>query len=143
MPMSGNGKAIPGMIAALNELAKVPARLSRPTIAALNPLIDEMFQNGTNPYRKPWAPLKPSTVKRKRGNTQILVRSRKLWPGTKFIAKGGAGVALVIGPAGEWAQSGAPNREVRDVVPAYGLPSHWRAAIKSVALAELGKAAKR
>jgi hypothetical protein len=143
MPMSGDSKAIPGMRAALAELAKVPSRLARPTVARLNPRIDEMFQTGTNPYRKPWAPLKPSTIRRKRGNTQILVRTKKLWPGTRFIVNGGAGIALVIGPAGEYAQAGSPNRAVREVVPAYGLPAHWRADIKAVALAELKKAENR
>ncbi len=143
MPVSGDFSAFAGMRSTMNELAKVPSQLARPCVAKLNPFIDEMFANGHNPYRKAWAPLKPSTVRRKGGNKQILVRTRKLWPGTKFVAKSGAGIALVIGPNGIWAQVGAPERVVRDVAPMYGLPAHWRAAIKSVALAKLGEAAKK
>lgn len=138
--MNGDMTAIPGARAMIQELMKVPARAAGKVCDKLNRRVDMMFRAGNDPYGNAWAPLKPSTIRRKRkypNPTQILVREKKLWPATRFVPRGGAGISMVVGDSGIHAQSGGPHRKPRPIVPAFGLPSEWRKDIKSTVEAEL------
>jgi hypothetical protein len=146
MPLIGDMTAIPGQRAMIQELLKVPSVAAARVCPKLNKRVDRMFDSGTDPYGNPWAPLKPSTIRRKRAYrwpSKILVRAKKLWPATRFVPRGGSGLSMVVGDSGIHAQSGAPAREPRAIVPQYGLPSEWRKDIKSAVDAELRARAKR
>ena len=145
MPVSYDKTSIPGMRAALAELQRVPAKAAPKLAAKLNGRVNEMFRGGTDPYGNAWAPLAPSTIRRKRAYAnpgQILVRARNLWPGTRFMPRAGSGVALVVGPAGEWAGAVTKHKPARNIVPAYGLPALWRADAERIAKAVTREAMK-
>lgn len=106
--------------------AEVPAKLAK----ALAPMLDErqrdMFANEQDPYGNAWAPLKPSTVRRKKGNTVILSRKNELGPGT-YVLYTGRRLVFTYGPNAQYAQDGSDNRVPRLVAPSYGIPKTWKA----------------
>ncbi len=126
MPMSGNTADIAAIRNVVKEMSKVPSQVGRRAVPRLNKRIAQMFSNGTDPYGNKWAALKASTIKRKKGDTRILIRKFQLMPGTFFATTGGAGIKMVVGRAGNRAQDGGKHRVPRIIVPQYGLPSTWR-----------------
>ena len=136
MPLTGDTGDIVGMRAALGELLKVPSQVATRAIPVLNKRLAKMFTNGVDPYGNKFAPLKPSTLKRKAAYANpgwILVRRGVMANETRFEAAAGAGIKLIVGPAGEQAQRGSYNREPRKIVPENGLPAEWRADIEKIA----------
>jgi hypothetical protein len=105
--------------------AAIPRELAKALAPKIDARLQTMFATGTDPYGRPWEPLKASTIKRKGGNSTILVRDNNLAPGTYAIATGGR-LVITIGPAGQYAQDGDPGtREPRMVAPAHGMPKTW------------------
>lgn len=143
MPLTGNFEAFPGMRNAMRRLLDVPSKVARRCVAPLNRKIAEMWTKGQDPYGNKWAPLKPSTIRRKHGDARILIRKFQLMPGTFFEALAGAGLKLIIGPNGEWAQRGSHNREVRKVAPDQGLPASWNEIVATETRKEAKAALKR
>lgn len=96
---------------------------------ALAPKIDArlqaMFATQCDPYGRPWAALKASTIRRKGGDATILHRDNNLGPGTYCLATGNR-LVITMGPNAKFAQDGIPGtREPRMVAPAQGIPRTW------------------
>lgn len=108
---------------ALRELSKVPAQASREASVGIARLIDRQFATGTDPYGKPWKPLKASTIKRK-GNARINVDTENLWKGVQVKPSSGAGVTVTFDDS-----YAAYVQNVRPILPNRGLPKSWAEVI--------------
>lgn len=107
--------------------AEVPQRIARELAPMLDNRVRDQFANETDPYGKPLAPLKASTIRRKRGNAVILYRTGRLGAGS-HVRFAGRRLVFTYGPASQYAQDGEPGeREPRHVAPAYGIPASWKA----------------
>lgn len=114
----------------LAELAKIPSQLSKPVSEEINKFIQSQFAQGQDPYGKDWAPLMPSTIKRK-GHSSILVEKGKLAASTVAIPMSGAGIELRSIDYGNFHQFGTKYMVAREILPGRDeLPLAWQAAIK-------------
>jgi len=121
--------------------AEVPQRLAKELAPMLDERTRDMFANEADPYGKPWAPLKASTIRRKKGNAVILYRNNNLGPGT-YVLYTGRRLVFTYGPAAQYAQDGSDNRVPRLVAPAYGIPATWREDARRAQAAIAAKGAK-
>ena len=113
----------------LAQLAKIPSQLSKPISEEINKLIQTQFAQGQDPYGKGWAPLAPSTIKRK-GHSSILVETGKLAASTVAISMSGAGIELRSIDYGNFHQFGTKYMVAREILPGRDeLPLAWQAAI--------------
>lgn len=108
---------------AMRALAHVPSRASRGAAVSIGKLIQRQFDTGTDPYGRPWKPLKRSTIERK-GHAQIGVDSRKMRDSIDVRPMSGAGVQITVGP-----EYSAYFARRRPLFPNKGLPVTWRKAI--------------
>lgn len=144
MAMTGSAIAgLPKLAALLRGLAAVPSRVSRPLADALTEEIRSEFTGEQDPYGVAWAPLKPSTVRRKGGNTVILYRTGTTGAACYAAPGGGAGVRIVAGGAAVWHQRAYGSRPARPVLPDRGLPPKWRAIVAETVGAEFAKSLGR
>lgn len=122
---------------AATRVAKFGAEITGKLAKAFAPLLDkriqEQFNNETDPYGKPLAPLKPSTIRRKGGDSRILRRTNEMQASTYVYAPGGK-LVIRYGDKAQYAQDGEPDeREPRHVAPAYGIPKTWNDDLKKAA----------
>ena len=89
--------------------AEVRGKLAKALAPRIDQRIQDQFANETDPYGKPLAPLKASTLRRKRGNTVILYRAGGLQAGSYALATGGR-LVITYGPAAQYAQDGDASR---------------------------------
>lgn len=114
----------------LGELAQIPSRVTSKAAVRINLEIAKQFAQGTDPYGKPWARLKPATI-RKKGHDLILVDTNRMQAETIAIPRRGAGIELVtVGYAG-FHQTGTKWMVPREVLPDRAeLPLAWQAIIR-------------
>lgn len=108
---------------AIRSLAAVPSQASREAAKSIQRLVDLEFATGTDPYGKPWKPLKPATVRRK-GHARPNVDTENLWKGAQVTPLPGAGIAVTF--EDDYA---AYVQKARPVLPNRGLPRAWAGAI--------------
>jgi phage gpG-like protein len=123
-----------------NFAQEIPAKVAKQLAPMLDERVRDMFTNETDPYGNKWAPLKASTLRRKKGNSVILYRTGALGQGS-YVLYTGRRLVFTFGPAAQYAQDGDPgrgNRPPRMVAPAYGMPKPWRDDAKRAA-AEVAK----
>jgi phage gpG-like protein len=123
-----------------NFAREIPAQVAKQLAPMLDERVRDMFANETDPYGNKWAPLKASTLRRKKGNSVILYRTGALGQGS-YVLYTGRRLVFTFGPAAQYAQDGDPgrgNRPPRMVAPAYGMPKSWRDDAKRAA-AEVAK----
>lgn len=136
------GATSPGLKGAIARLEKF-TKSFRPSVAkALAPRIDQrirdMFTNETDPYGRPWAPLKASTLRRKRnsaGGSIILSRTFEL-SNSSYALYTGQRIVITFGASGQYAQegdSGRGNRPPRLLLPSFGPPKTWKADAEAAA----------
>jgi mRNA-degrading endonuclease RelE of RelBE toxin-antitoxin system len=120
--------------------AEVRGKLAKAAAPRIDALLQQQFATESDPYGKPLASLKASTVRRKRGNARILYRVGNLQPGTYALATGGR-LVITYGPAAQYAQDGdaSRGRVPRLVAPSYGIPKTWKFALEQAA-ADVAKA---
>jgi phage virion morphogenesis protein len=125
----------------LARLASVPSRIAKPAAARINQLIAVQFSSGQDPYGKAWTPLMPSTVKRKRGDTRILIRTGNMSVVTAAASASGSGIELTSTQEGTFHQFGTVNMVARPIFPGKSnLPVSWRLAISEEYKSAFGKA---
>lgn len=112
-----------GVARSLRELSRVPSYASAEASQSIARLIQYEFATGTDPYGKPWKPLKPSTVARK-GHATINVDTHALKDGIQVKPMPGAGIQVTID-----ADYAAYVQRVRPVLPTGRLPKAWGVAI--------------
>jgi hypothetical protein len=119
----------------LSDLPRAVAVEAKPTI---DRLLKEGFLNGKDPYGRPWAPLKASTIAKGR-TPPPLTDTRALRKGTKVQVRSGLrpGLLLLTGPHGYFHQVGfrvyKTRVPARRVLPQYGLPASWKIALRDAA----------
>lgn len=115
---------------ALSDLGQVPSRMSASVAQDIKALVVKQFATGSDPYGNAWAPLKASTIKRKKSN-MILVENNDMFNSIQVAPMRGAGVAITIDeiPA-VYHQKGTGRMAARPILPKYVLPKAWRAAIQ-------------
>ncbi len=115
----------------LGELSTVASRISKPVAARINELIKVQFATGQDAYGTAWQPLLPSTVRRKKGDSRILLRSGRLSVETFATPSSGAGISLVSVDYGGFHQSGTSRMVSRPLLPARSdLPASWQSIIR-------------
>src|SRR5690348_3268759 len=94
------------LVSTLAELEDIPSRIASEVSDGINEIIADQFAAGTDPYGAPWAPLLPSTVKRKRGDRRVLRRTDTLSSETRAKPSAGAGVEIDSIDVGQFHQAG-------------------------------------
>lgn len=131
------------LIDRLAELEGIPSRISREVSDGINAEIKREFDSGSDPYGRPWAPLLPSTVRRKGGDRRILRRTDALSAQTVARPTSGAGVEVTSLDYGQHHQTGTQHMVARKVLPdGPNLPSSWTKVIETAAENAFSKALK-
>ncbi|MEI8257394.1 MAG: hypothetical protein WCJ30_17095 [Deltaproteobacteria bacterium] len=140
--MGFSGSGIGQIRASLAKLASVPARAAKDVAEKIDQKLLDSFTNECDAYGRPWAPLAHSTVKRKNGNSVIMYRTGASMAATHAVAARGAGVRISTGPNMAYHLGPSGTRPARPILPIYGMPASWNAAIKSAVDAAYSRATK-
>ena len=136
--------ALSRFIANLGELQGVASRVAREASDGINDAIQEEFEQGHDPYGKPWAPLLPQTVKRMHGDTRILRRTDRLMSETVARPMSGAGIEITSVDYGMRHQFGTKHMVPRPVLSdGAELPESWQDAIDTASENAIKRAMKR
>jgi hypothetical protein len=106
----------------------VPAQASTEAAAGINRLLQQEYSQGSDPYGKPWAPLKASTLSKGR-SPPPLTASGQMRGGTKATPMSGGGIQIEAPSPANFHQSGTKNMAKRPILPEKGLPVAWKAEI--------------
>ena len=122
----------------LDRLIQLPRRTATIAAPKLTALLQKQFRDGVDPYGRPWARLRPSTLAKH--GPPPLTASGALRRGTRAEQPRAnyAGIRLVVGERyGYFAQTGfrVGRTQVppRRILPQYGMPSAWSAILKESA----------
>jgi hypothetical protein len=142
----GNAMAATASIAQLqrilDRLMELPRKMAAEVKPDLDRLLRKQFQQGTDPYGKTWAPLRPATIATGRRNPPLTGFTRRLRDGTHVRLGGGnrAGLRIQLGePYGYFHQVGYKNARTgrrvppRRILPQFGMPREWSAALTAAA----------
>ncbi len=128
----------------LAELEDIPSRIASDVAGGINELIQDQFVSGSDPYGNPWAPLLPSTVRRKGGDTRILRRTDALSSQTIARSTSGAGIEITSIEYGGYHQGPTADRVARPILPDGGeLPESWQEVIEEKTSTAFAKAMGR
>jgi hypothetical protein len=124
------------LIKTIERLAMLPRSVARIAAPQITEQLAREFDEGKDPYGRPWAPLRPSTLARGR-RPPPLTDKRDLRDGTKAKA-GPAGISIRLGARyGFFHQvgfrAGRTRVPPRRVLPQYGLPRAWSAILTAAA----------
>lgn len=117
------------------KLVEIPRKIAEDVVPEINRLIQKQFDDGQDPYGRPWAPLKKATIDRGR-KPPPLTDTRKLRNGTKvYVLRANyAGLRIVVGESyGYFHQVGTKNMAARRILPSAGMPSTWKQAFDNSA----------
>ncbi len=124
----------------LDELSGLPSRITRPVADGINDQIARQFTSGCDPYGDPWEPLLPQTVRRKGGDTRILVRTGALASLTVAKPMAGAGIEIESEDYGQFHQGGTVHMDARPILPdGAELPDEWQDIIENALSRETGR----
>lgn len=113
-------------VRALRDLAKVPSRVSANYAERLRQELDQQFSQGVDAYGRPWAPLKPATLKKGR-HPPPLTDTGHMSRNVTVLPMQGAGVRLVSTvDYSVYHQEGTSNMVARPFFPTNVLPAKWR-----------------
>jgi hypothetical protein len=117
----------------IEELSDLPRKIAVDVAPQITTLLRKQFTSGADPYGRPWAPMKPSTLARGR-RPPPLSASKKLRDGTVARPSPGnrAGLRLVVRARyGTFHQTGfrvgRTRVPARRILPQQGMPASWRA----------------
>lgn len=120
----------------LRRLSELPQQVAREAKPAIDRQLREEFLNGTDPYGRPWAPLKPSTLATGR-KPPPLTDSGALKRGTRVELRRRNGLVLLTGPHGYFHQVGfrvgRTRVPPRRVLPQFGFPIGWKLILRDAA----------
>jgi hypothetical protein len=128
------------LVETIERMSQVPRRVAVIAAPEITKLLQKQFATGTDPYGRPWRPLKPATLAKGR-RPPPLTDSGAMRRGTVARAAPGgrAGIRLLVGKRyGFFHQSGTRYMAARRILPQNGLPYAW-----SRVLAEASKKAFR
>lgn len=136
VPLLGSFSRLGGLQRNLQELARLPAAVSAKVAPELTTSLQEEYATGSDPYGRPWAPLKASTLRKGR-HPPPLTASGNMRRGTKAFALSGAGVGFAVPFPGNIHQGGSVDMQARPILPRGGrLPAGWTMTIKRISKEE-------
>lgn len=144
----GNGLAFARALAdvrrTVDRLGQLPRDLARAAAPDIALAVRAEFQNGTDPYGQPWAPLRPSTL-RQHGPPPLTASGRAKDRTT--VTPGRLGIVIRLGASylafhQVGFRVGRTKVPPRKVLPNRGLPRAWRAILNRRAR-ELARRASR
>jgi phage gpG-like protein len=122
--------ALASVARSLRALSQVPSQFAKESASSLQEVIEAQFANEQDPYGRPWTPLKPSTVKRKGGDTRILRETDRMLDSLQIKPMSGAGLSITLDPPyAAFHQVGTKDMPARPILPRAGLPDTWRRAL--------------
>lgn len=139
MGLSGDWQVFGRLKALIGRMEQIPKATARKLAPKIDARIQACFDNGRDPYGKPWAPLKPSTIVRKKGDARILIRTGMSRALTYVANLAPEGVRITIGGALGWHMNPAKHRVARPILPIHGLPKTWAQDARDVAGAEFAR----
>lgn len=143
MPLTGDFKGLEQLERNLRKLAEVPSQASKEAADGITIELQKEYTTGSDPYGKPWAPLKPSTLRRGR-RPPPLTATGKMRDGTKAKPMAGGGVQLEVGrPQGVFHQYGTRIMAARRILPQKALPKAWGQILREAASNAINKVFKR
>lgn len=120
------------LAANLAKLDGIPSRIAAEVAGEINASIQDQFSGGADPYGKPWKPLLPQTVRRKGGDSRILMRTDSLAGETTAKPAAGAGIEITSIDYGNFHQTGTKHMVPRKILPdGDELPETWTNAIQT------------
>ena len=122
-------------------LARIPSRMAPAVSHEIGKLIQSEFNAGVDPYGRPWAKLKPSTLARGR-RPPPLTHTGKMRGGITVKPMAGAGIEITFAsdvPA-IFHQYGTKRMAARPMLPRGVLPATWNRAIERVGETEFRRA---
>lgn len=134
----GNGsafaKALRDVRRVVDELGQLPRRIAVAAAPDITRELARQFTTGTDPYGKPWAPLKPSTL-RQHGPPPLTYKG-KLSGGTAAHPMTGGRLGLTIRIGARYGafhqigfRVGRTRVPARKILPSRGMPAAWRAIL--------------
>lgn len=115
----------------LQQLSKVPSRITKAVATRLDYELKMQFIRGVNAYGNAWKALLPQTVKRKGGDARILRRTDTLSSAVGAKAASGSGIEFTLPDPAEKHQSGTRNMVARKLMPdGKALPPRWSDIIR-------------
>ncbi len=129
MALTGDFSGMQRLEEQLARLAQVPSRAAAEAATEITKELKKEFADGKDPYGKPWAPLKPSTIKSGR-KPPPLTAGGTLRDGTEAKPMAGAGIQVTVGaPYGVFHQTGTSKMAARKILPEKSFPKAWTTAI--------------
>lgn len=121
----------------IRRLSELPRAIAAEAKPGIDRLLRDEFTDGTDPYRRPWTPLRPSTLAKGR-TPPPLTDTRALRRGTRVLhPPGRRGLQIVTGPHGYFHQVGfrvyRTRVEPRRILPQFGLPVAWKQVLRDAA----------
>lgn len=136
MPLSGDFKELGQLGLNIERLARVPAQAARLAAPAIKWELELEFSRGRDPYGRPWAPLRPTTLARGR-KPPPLTDTGKMRGGIEVKPMRGAGIAIAFDdeiPA-IFHQRGTRKMAMRPILPTNTFPAKWNDALERATLA--------
>lgn len=136
MPLSGDFAELGQLVRNVGRLARVPAQVARLAAPAIKWELELEFSRGRDPYGRPWAPLRPTTIARGR-KPPPLTDTGKMRSGLVVAPMQGAGIAITFDdeiPA-IFHQRGTRWMAMRPILPTNTFPAKWNEALERATLA--------
>lgn len=132
--------ALQQVMRSLRQLASVPARVSADAAPVVASLLEDQFEEETDPYGEPWAEHEEATIKRW-GEHPILDLTGRM-KGISVAPLSGSGIGITLGADyGRFHQTGTKFMAARRILPDNrGLPDHWVQALSDLTEQAFGKA---
>ncbi len=127
--VTGDFGRLAGTIAALSKLATIPSQVAKRAAPRITDQMQDDTRAAVDPYKRPYAPHKPATVKRW-GSHPLLQMSGAGVDSLKAEPMAGAGIQVTADEHMVFTQAGTPTQAVRAVTPnSPQLPASWNQII--------------
>lgn len=121
-----------GLSKSLGQLKRIVPSMAPVLAARFNAYLVRGFESGTNPYGAPFAPLKPSTIRRHNRSPPPLSHTMALKAAAKIILQGLSLRFNGTPPYGDIHMGGSRYMAKRAFYPDAGLPASWQKDIKDL-----------
>lgn len=142
MSMAGDFKGLGQLERNIGRLAAVPSQASRDAAERIHGRLQEQFDRGVDPYGKPWAPLRPATIRRGR-TSPPLTNTREMRDHELEVSPlPGAGIGVTFNPEAPalFHQKGTSRMAARPILPTGTLPAGWNQDLKDASAAATKRA---
>jgi len=127
---TGDIGALGNLAENLRRLTEVPSRAARAACEDIKAAIEKQFDEGKDPYGRPWKPLARSTIARGR-TPPPLTDTGDMRDSIEVKPMAGAGISITIGvDYASYHQTGTSRMPARKILPeGNDMPPEWEEAI--------------